>query len=220
MNKTNEPIVSPVDTVDIRLPSDEIWENNKGKIFAGIAAFIVVSLAVIGWTAWSRDQKTSAARAFTAATEEPALREVIAKWPNTPAAENASLLLAEVLRDAGKSPEAAELYTKILDSRTTYPLRAAAALGEAELLSLAQSESDPAAVASAFQSAVTAFPGSYIVAYSLFTAGEIYSRLDRTQDALAAYRALLAEAPGSFLAEAASAKVQEMDSQSPSPSVP
>ena len=90
----------PSPSYDAALETRVFWERFKTEI---IAALIIVMLAIIGFGAYRFyiDRKAAAASALLASAKSAdAYQQVIADYPNTPAAADAYLLLAEAQRGA------------------------------------------------------------------------------------------------------------------------
>lgn len=83
-----------------------LWEQHKGKVIFGIVAVLAIVGGFFGWLYVSSANKKAAAAAYAEATTPEAWREVIAKYPKSPVAGNAAILLAQSLRDAGNIDEA------------------------------------------------------------------------------------------------------------------
>lgn len=104
---TRDSYTSASDEPAYEIDSFELlWEQHKGKIIFGIVAVLAIVGGFFGWLYTSSVNKAAAAEAYAGATTPDAWREVIAKYPKSPVAGNAALLLAQSLRDEGKLDEA------------------------------------------------------------------------------------------------------------------
>ena len=91
------PTVQPP-SYDAALETRVFWDRFKSQI---IAALIIVLLAIIGFGGYRLyiDRNAAAASAMLASAKSAgAYQQVIANYPNTPAAADAYLLLAEAER--------------------------------------------------------------------------------------------------------------------------
>lgn len=210
MQNPNQPI-DPLEP-DVHLPGDEFWEANKGKIFAGIALVLVVSLGVISYMAWSSTRKQEAMAAFAEAKTPDAWRDIIRKYPSDPIAGNSALLLAAFLREAGQRDEARAEYDALVASRGEYPLRSTAGLALAELVASAPGSTTDAIV-TAFRQAAVEFPNSYVAPYARFAAAEELARAEMNDQAVNAFREIVAEYQQSPIARMASMQVQRLAPQ-------
>src|SRR5215471_4300835 len=99
------PTASPPSR-DVALETRVFWERFKKEI---IAVLIVALLAVIGFTGYRfyGDRRAAAASASLASAKTASeYQQVITRYPNTPAAADAYLLLAEAQRSEKKFAEA------------------------------------------------------------------------------------------------------------------
>ncbi len=200
--------VPPVD--DLMLSQDFFWEENKNKIFAAVAAFLVLAFGVIGWIAWTQHRKGKAEEIFSSASTPEQWKEVIRAYPGTPVADNSSLLLAAALRKSGDLQGSTKVYQEALLPKNPYGLRSAAALGIAENALLASGgKFTPDAVA-ALRAVSENFPDSYAAAFSLFLRGDLLLNEGKELEALQVFRELLASYPDALFGKMASGQVQEL----------
>src|SRR2546428_9877835 len=97
---------APPPSRDVALETRVFWERFKKEI---TAALIIVLLAVIGFTGYrfySDRRAASASASLASAKSTQEYQQVIARYPNTPAAADAYLLLAEAHRSEKKFAEA------------------------------------------------------------------------------------------------------------------
>ena len=96
----------PPPSYDAALETRMFWERFKRQI---IAALIIVLVSIIGFGAYRFyiDRKAAAASALLASAKSAdAYQQVIADYPNTSAAADAYILLAEAQRKEKKFTEA------------------------------------------------------------------------------------------------------------------
>jgi len=210
-----EPVPAAGD--DLMLPVDEFWEEHKAKIVGGVLLLLVVAAVFVGNIIWQHQQKVAAEELLATARSPDAWRQVMSSHPNTPAAGNAALLLAAAVREAGDLEASDAIYQNLLASNEKYPLQAAAALGLAENLQSVPGGGDTAQVRSALQLVATGFPGTYVAPYALYSEGEMLQRNGRDQEAMVAFRALLADYPQSLLVPMAGMQLQQLSTRSEDP---
>jgi len=113
--------------------SDLFWQEHWKKFAWGLAALVVLILAVGVWKFWSARHLAAAEASYAAAGDAAAWREVVAKFPGTVPAGNAQVQLAESLREGGDAPAAAAELEGFLQSQPQHPLAGAAWLTLGEL---------------------------------------------------------------------------------------
>ena len=214
---TNKPLPVADADVNIQLPSDEIWEENKGKIFAAIAIVIAVAIGFIVWFYWKQEKQTTAARDFALATTPEELKSVVETHSGTPVAVNAAILLGALQRNAGDFQAAAQTFQTVLESKQDHALRPTAALAEAELTVQSAGKTNPDTAATALLAVAEGYPDAYTAPYATFQLGELYERTGQIQLALQTFRSLLGNYPNSLLVRIASMKVQELSLANSSP---
>lgn len=198
---SNLPVEPPLAELTLAgLPADLFWEKYKASIIGGTAIFIVLVVAVAGWLIYSHNEKVNSETMFANAQTAEAYRAVADKYPGTPVAGNALLLLA-----AAKRPDLAQsntTYEEVMASSPNYPLVSSASLGLAGNAELANTT--PKAI-ELLQQTAAAYQNSYAAPYALYASGELLLREGKRGEALKAFRDLVGSYP-----EAPSARIAQM----------
>ena len=87
-----------------------LWVNHRGSVIGAIAGVVILGLITLGVIASNRTTTLASESLLARADNEAGWNEVISRYPKTPAAADAMLLLAASLRDAGKLEESNNLY--------------------------------------------------------------------------------------------------------------
>ncbi|HEY5792699.1 MAG TPA: hypothetical protein VIS74_05330 [Chthoniobacterales bacterium] len=183
---SNLPVENPSDDLSIGgLPADLFWEKYKGALLGGIAAVTVIAAGVLAWLLHSHNERVSSEARFAEARTPEEYRAVIEKYPGTPVAGNASLLLAAAQRPNLK--ESTATYEALLAAAPKYPLRSSAALGLAANAELAN---DPSKAGELYQQAALAHQDSYGAPFALYAAAELQLREGKRAEALKTFRNL------------------------------
>ena len=162
-----------------------------------VALFVLV-LIVLGILASTHASRIASETLLSNATSESGWREVIAKYPHTPAAADALLLLASTLREAGKIDESDALYSQFTESYPNSTLVVSGFLGRAANARVAN---HPDNAVSSYQQAAAAYPQSYGAPFALLSEAQLLARLDRIEEAKRVIDSLRTQYPGSAAAQ-------------------
>jgi TolA-binding protein len=176
-----------------------LWLNHRNALLAGIAAFVVLVLIVAGVFASLHTSQIASETLLSNASNDAGWREVIAKYPRTPATADAMLLLAASLREAGKIEESDSLYSQVAESFPKSPLVISGLLGRA---ANARAANHPDTAVNDYQQAAAQFPMSYGAPFALISEAQLLVRLDRTEEAKRVIDSLRSQYPGSAAAQA------------------
>ncbi|MEX1010375.1 MAG: tetratricopeptide repeat protein [Chthoniobacterales bacterium] len=113
--------------------SDLFWQEHWKKFVWGLAALVVLIIAVGVWKFWSASTLSSAEALYSTASNAEAWREVVQQYPGTVPAGNAQMRLAESLRTSGDLGGAAGELEGLLKSQPEHPLAGAVWLTLGEL---------------------------------------------------------------------------------------
>jgi tetratricopeptide (TPR) repeat protein len=175
-----------------------LWINHRGAVIGGIAALLLAALLVLAVIFSMHATRTASEALFSAATDDAGWNDVISKYPHTPAAADAMLLLAASLRDAGKIDASNEMYSRFAESFPNSTLVISGLLGRA---SNARVANNLDAAQSSYQEAAAQFPQSYGAPFALFTEIQLFAQQGKTDDAKRVRQALLTQYPGSAAAQ-------------------
>lgn len=174
-----------------------LWINHRATLLGGIAAVLV--LAAIGGSILisNHTSKLASETLLSNAKNDAGLEEVIAKYPNSPAAADAMLLLAASLRDEGKLKESDELYSRFTENFPNSTLGVSGLLGRA---ANARVSNHMDAALNSYQQAAAAYPQSYGAPFSLFSEIQLLAQSGKSDEAKKVLQALASQYPGSAAA--------------------
>ena len=92
----SSPFTPPEADQELAPPSslELLWLNHRGTLLGGVTGLAVLILIVLGTLAVNRSSRLASENLLSNATTESGWNEVISKYPRTPAAADAMLLLA------------------------------------------------------------------------------------------------------------------------------
>jgi len=170
----------PPPSYDAALETRVFWERFKTEI---IAALIIVVLAIIGFGAYRFyiDRNAAAASALLASAKSAdAYQQVIADYPNTPAAADAYLLLAEAQRKEKKFTEANATLQVFIDKNLNHELVSTAKMAMAANLEL-MGKNDEAL--SMYQQIASTYPNSFNAPLALLSQVYLLKSRNQTEEA-------------------------------------
>ena len=170
----------PPPSYDAALETRVFWERFKTEI---IAALIIVVLAIIGFGAYRFyiDRKAAAASAMLASAKSAdAYQQVIADYPNTPAAADAYLLLAEAQRKENKFTEANTTLQVFIDKNPNHELVSTAKMAMAANLE-SMGKNDEAL--SMYRQITSTYPNSFNAPLALLSQVYLLKSKNQTEEA-------------------------------------
>jgi len=179
-----------------------LWLKHRGTLLGGIGALAVILLIALGVTIANRSSEEASETMLSSATNETALNEVISKYPKTPAAADAMLLLAASLRDAGKLEESDALYSRFAETYPKNPLAVSSLIGRA---SNARIAGKTEVALNSYQQASSGFPQSYGAPFALFSQARLLAQQGKMEEAKRAIQSLGNQYPYSASTQAAGA---------------
>lgn len=203
----SSPFTPPEADQELAPPSslELLWLNHRGALLGGIAGLVVLCLIILGTLAVKRSTRLASENLLSGATNEAGWNEVISKYPGTPAAADAMLLLASSLRDAGKIDESDALYSRFAETFRSSPLAVSGLLGRASNARVAGKLGD---ALNAYQQAAAAYPQSYGAPFALFSQARILAQQGKMEDARRVIQSLGTQYPLSLSAQAAGVRQQ------------
>jgi len=188
---------APPPSRDVALETRVFWERFKKEI---IAVLIVVLLAVIGFTCYRfySDRQASAASALLAgAKTAQEYQQVIERYPNTPSAGDAYLLLAEAQRSEKKFAEANTTLQAFITKFPQHEFMSTARMAmAANLESLGKGDE----ALTAYQQIASMYPNSYNAPLALLSQVYILKAKNRADDARRICETILTQYRTSFWA--------------------
>ena len=177
-----------------------LWMNHRGAFLGSIAGVIALIVIALGVVASNHSSRIASETLLSTASSDEALSQVISKYPRTPAAADAMLLLASSLRDAGKIDESNSLYSRFAETFPTSPLAISGLLGHASNDRIA-GKADTAL--SAYQQAAAAFPQSYGAPFALFSQARLLAQQGKMEEVKRVLQTLGSQYQGSISTRAA-----------------
>ena len=187
----------PPPSYDAALETRVFWERFKTEI---IAALIIVMLAIIGFGAYRFyiDRKAAAASALLASAKSAdAYQQVIADYPNTPAAADAYILLAEAQRKEKKFTEANTTLQVFIDKNPNHELVSTAKMAMAANLE-SMGKNDEAL--SIYQQIASIYPNSFNAPLALLSQVYLLKSKNQTEEARRVCETILTRYRESFWA--------------------
>ncbi|MEY2906071.1 MAG: hypothetical protein RLZZ408_542 [Verrucomicrobiota bacterium] len=198
----SSPFTPPEADQEIAPPStlELLWINNRGALLGGFVGLTILAVILLGVLAVNRSARIASETLLSGANSEAAWNEVISKYPRTPAAADAMLLLAASLRDAGKIAESDSLYSRFAETYPSSPLAVSGLIGRA---SNARVAGKPADALNSYQQAAAAYPQTYGAPFSIFSQARLLAQQGRMEDARRVIQSLGTQYPNSVSAQAA-----------------
>jgi TolA-binding protein len=199
-----DQVIAPPSAIEL------LWMNHRGALLGGIALVILLGAVIVGVTASRHATELASGALLESATDQAGWNEVISKYPRTPAAADAMLLLAASLRDGGKLEESDALYSRFSESFQSSTLAVSGPIGRASNARVAGKQED---ALSDYQQAAAAYPQSYGAPFALFSQARPLAQQGKMPEATQIIRTLGSTYPGSVSAQAAGAVQQQAPRQ-------
>jgi tetratricopeptide (TPR) repeat protein len=187
----------PPPSYDAALETRVFWERFKAEI---IAALIIVVLAMVGFGAYRfySDRRAASASALLASAKSAdAYQQVIADYPNTPAAADAYLLLAEARRKEKKFTEANTALQVFIEKNPNHELVSTAKMAmAANLESIGKNEE----ALSMYQQIASIYPNSFNAPLALLSQMYLLKSKNQTEEARRVCETILTRYRESFWA--------------------
>lgn len=181
------------------------WLAHKTKVII-YSAVIIIAIVAYAYHEISAERETEQSReALAQAGSEDDYRQVIQKFPHAVAAGDASLLLAEKLRDAKKYDDATAVLQAMIDTNPDHPLIDGAWLS---LASTYNAEGKPDQAVDTYKQISTKFADRYSAPMALYSVAEILKSEGKLDDAKIAYENVKSQFPESYFASEAIQKLQ------------
>ena len=187
----------PPPSYDAALETRVFWERFKTEI---IAALIIVVLAIVGFGAYrfySDRRAASASASLAGAKSADGYQQVIADYPNTPAAADAYILLAEAQRKEKKFTEANTTLQVFIDKNPNHELVSTAKMAMAANLE-SMGKNDEAL--SIYQQIASIYPNSFNAPVALLSQVYLLKSKNQTEEARRVCETILTRYRESFWA--------------------
>ena len=182
---------------DAALETRVFWERFKTEI---IAALIIVVLAIVGFAAYrfySDHRAASASALLASAKSADAYQQVIAGYPNTPAAADAYLLLAEARRKEKKFTESNTTLQAFIDKNPNHELVSTAKMAMAANLESIGKNDEALAM---YQQIALTYPNSFNAPLALLSQVYLLKSKNQTEEARRVCEVILTRYRESFWA--------------------
>ncbi|MGB8356939.1 MAG: tetratricopeptide repeat protein [Chthoniobacteraceae bacterium] len=183
------------------------WMQHKGKILIYAAILVIALVSVVAYQIISHNRLVDSQQLFAQATSEDDYRQIVQKYPHTIAAGNASLMLAEKLRDEKKYDEAISTLQALIDQSPEYPFLDAAWLSQAATLEVA-GRTDEAL--SKYQQTASKFATSYSAPQALLAEAAILKGKGKPDEAKHIFENVKSQFPNSFFAADAMQQLEQL----------
>jgi predicted negative regulator of RcsB-dependent stress response len=181
------------------------WDQNRQAILV-VAVIVILALAGYGWYAAQQASTIAAAEtALANASNEDDFNQIIAKYPGTTAAGNATLLLAGKLRDAKRYDDAIQTLQTFMDKYPKHPLIAAGDLGIAQVL---DNEGKQDEALSRYEEVAAKYQDSYTAPVALLAQASILRHQGKNEEARRVYENFVTQFPDSVFAQEANAEMR------------
>src|SRR5438067_8580826 len=207
----------PPPSYDAALETRMFWERFKRQI---IAALIIVLVSIIGFGAYRFyiDRKAAAASALLASAKSAdAYQQVIAGYPNTPAAADAYLLLAEARRKEKKFTESNTTLQAFIDKNPNHELVSTAKMAMAANLESMGKNDEALAM---YQQIASIYPNSFNAPLALLSQVYLLKSKNRIEEARRICETILTRYRESFWAGEAAQELRLLNPNAASQPLP
>jgi TolA-binding protein len=181
------------------------WQEHKTKVII-YGALLVIAVAGLMYHRISSERQLQQARqAYAQAGAADDYRHVIQEFPHSIVAGNASLLLAEKLRDGKNYDDAIAVLQAMIDTQPNHPLVDAAWLS---LASTYNTEGKADQALDTYRQIATKFADRFSAPMALFSIAEVLKTEGKLDDAKVAYENVKTQFPDSYFASEAVEKLQ------------
>ena len=183
------------------------WFEHKTKVIIYGAVLVLAAAGFMYHQISTSNALVAARQSLAQADTADDYRQIIQKYPHTVAAGNASLLLAEKLRDDKKYDDAINVLKAMIDSQPDHPMIDGAWLSLAGTYN-SQGKTDQAV--DTYKQIALKFADRYSAPQALLTIAETLSAKGNFDDAKIAYENVKSQFPDSYFASLAVAKLQTL----------
>jgi hypothetical protein len=188
---------APPPSRDVALETHVFWERFKKPIIAGAIVVLLGIIAFTGYRFYSDRRSAAASAALASAGTVQEYERVIARYPNTPAAADAYILLAETQRKERKFTEA----NKTLETFTAkYPGNEFVSTAKMAMAANLESMGKTSEALTMYQQIAAAYPNSYAAPLAMLSQVYILKSQNRNDDARRICETMLTQYRTSFWA--------------------
>jgi TolA-binding protein len=203
----------PSPSRDAALETRVFWERFKYQI---IAVVVILLLALVGFTAYRfySDRRDATASAFLASAKEVSeYEQLIARYPDTAAGADASLLLAEAQRNEKKFTEANATLQAFIKKNPNHEFVSTARMAMAANLE-SMGKSDEAL--QSYQQIASSYPNSFNAPLALLSQVYLLKAKNRSEEARRICETILTQYRTSFWAGEAFQQLRLLKPSTPS----
>ena len=190
------PTASPAKT-DAAIETRVFWLRYRNEIIAILVVALLAALGYVGFHIYTEHRETVAGELLAGAKTVLDYQQVIARYPNTAASEDAYLLLADAQRREGKFAEANTTLQSLLSKHPQSELAPTARLAMAGNLD-AMGKTDEAL--GIYQQIASAYPKSYAAPLALISRAQLLKTKNRGDEARQVCETIMTQFRESFWA--------------------
>ena len=199
-----EPLEEEEEIIEAGFDPLLFWDQYRTAILV-VGGIILLGLIGFGVYEFRQTQYIAAAsQALAQADSEDAYRQVIASYPGTIAAGNASIFLSGTLSAEKKYDDALQVLQDFLDKYPTHPLASAGDLSYAEILE-AQGKTDEAVAR--YEEVSAKYPESFSAPLAAIAEANILQAQAKIEEARRLYENFIAQFPDSIFSQEAMAQM-------------
>jgi len=177
------------------------WMENKNKVITYTALLIVGLIAFAAYQISNQRTLAESSALYAQATQPAEFQQVIQRFPQTLAAGNAQLMLAEALRSEKKYDEALTTLHNFANQFPDHPLAAAGALNLATILDL-QGKTEQAV--EAYQQISVKYASTFAAPMALMAQANILIAKGKPDEARRIYETIISQFSDSLFSQQAS----------------
>jgi TolA-binding protein len=191
---------APPASRDVALETRFFWERFQKPIIATLVIVLLGVIAFSGYRFYSDRRATAASASLASAKTAQEYQQVITRYPNTPAAADAYLLLAEAQRSEEKFAEANTTLQTFLSKYPQHEFVSTARMAMAANLDSMGKENE---ALSMYQQVASSYPNSFTAPLALLSQVYILKAKNRNEDARRICETILTQYRTSFWASEA-----------------
>jgi predicted negative regulator of RcsB-dependent stress response len=213
---------APPPSRDAAVEARFFWERFKREIAIILILVVLAILGFGGYRFYAERRETSASALLGSAKTVPEFEQVIARYPNTRAAANAYLLLADTQRQERKFAEANSILQVFIDKNPKHELVTSARMAMASNL---ESMGKPDEALAMYQKTAASYPNSFNAPLALLSQVHLLKAKNKIEESRMVCEKILTDYRESFWAGEAARQLRFLKPAAPpapagSPSVP
>ena len=206
MSALSSPSADPV------LEAQVLWERRKKELAAALAIMVIALGTFGGYRFYIEHRDTAAAELMTSAKTPGDLQDVIAKYPDAPAAAGAYLLLSAAQRKEGKFDLANATLQTFIDKNPKHQLATTARMAMAANL---ESMHKPDEALATYQRVVSEYRDSFNAPLALYAEVPLLKAKNKISEARQVCEMILTQYRDSYIAGEAARELRTMHGSEP-----